>query len=94
MIKKHLFTALALITVSGFAWAAGAIPSFQSLDTNHDGVISRDEAKKAPEVSKEFTKLDANKDSKLDQAEFSALETAPSEGAPKGGMPQQNMPQR
>jgi Ca2+-binding EF-hand superfamily protein len=84
MKKKHLLSALALITVSGFAWAAGTgASSFQDLDTNHDGQISRDEAKKAPNVSKNFDQTDANKDGKLDSSEFAAMETAPQESMPK-----------
>ena len=83
MMKKHLITALALITVSGLAWAGSGKVSFQDLDTNHDGQISPDEAKKAPEVSKRFVQADANRDGRLDAAEFAALEAAPSEAMPK-----------
>lgn len=83
MMKKHILAALALMTVSGFAWAGAGMTSFQDLDTNRDGQISLDEAKKSPEVSKKFGQADANKDGQLDQAEFSALETAPKETMPK-----------
>jgi hypothetical protein len=77
MMKKHTLTALALMTVSGLAWAAGGAASFQELDANRDGQITLDEAKKAPEVKDKFTQADANKDGKLDAAEFAALETTP-----------------
>jgi len=77
MMKKHLLTALALMTVSGFAWAGSGKISFQDLDTNRDGQISLEEAKKAPEVSKKFVQADTNQDGKLDAAEFAALETMP-----------------
>lgn len=77
-MKKHLLTALALMTVSGFAWA-GSATSFQDLDANHDGQITPAEAKKSPEVNNKFTQADANKDGKLDAAEFAALETMPKE---------------
>jgi hypothetical protein len=83
MMKKHILAALALIMVSGFAWAGAGKTSFQDLDKNSDGQISLDEAKKSPEVSKQFGQADANKDGKLDQAEFAALETAPKETMPK-----------
>jgi hypothetical protein len=79
MMKKHTLTALALMTVSGLAWAAGGAASFQELDANRDGQITVDEAKKAPEVKEKFTQADANKDGKLDAAEFAALETMPKE---------------
>jgi Ca2+-binding EF-hand superfamily protein len=77
MMKKYTLTALALMTVSGLAWAASGAASFQELDANRDGQITLDEAKKAPEVKEKFTQADANKDGKLDAAEFAALETMP-----------------
>jgi len=84
MMKKQLVTALTLIAVSGVAWAGGSgNVSFQKLDTNRDGQISLDEAKKSPEVSKMFGQADANRDGKLDSSEFSALETMP-ENIPGG----------
>ncbi len=83
MMKKHLLTALALMAVAGFAWAGSGKVSFQDLDANRDGVISPDEAKKAPEIAKKFSQADTNRDGKLDAAEFAALETMPMESAPK-----------
>lgn len=83
MMKKHMLTALMLMAVSGFAWAGANKASFQELDANRDGQISRDEAKKSPEVSKKFVQADTNQDGKLDAAEFAALEAAPSESMPK-----------
>ena len=82
-MKKHLLAALTLITVSGFAWAGADTATFQKLDANHDGQISRDEAKQSPEVNKNFNQADANKDGKLDAAEFSALEAMPKDAMPK-----------
>lgn len=76
MVKKYTLAALALMTVSGFAWAEGGAASFQDLDANRDGQITLDEAKKSPEVKSKFTQADANKDGKLDAAEFAALETS------------------
>jgi hypothetical protein len=77
MMKKHLLTALALTAVSGLAWAGSGKVSFEDLDTNHDGQISQDEAKKAPEIAKKFVQADTNHDGKLDAAEFAALEAMP-----------------
>lgn len=79
MMKKHLLTALALTAVSGFAWAGSGAVSFQDLDTNRDGQLTLDEAKKSPDVNKKFTQADANKDGKLDASEFAALEIMPKE---------------
>lgn len=61
-------------TGSNSASASGSV-MFQNLDANHDGKISRDEAKNAPEISNNFSTADVNKDGKLDASEFSALET-------------------
>jgi hypothetical protein len=84
MMKKQLATALTLIAITGAAWAGSGNVSFQKLDTNRDGQISLDEAKKSSTVSKNFSQVDINKDGKLDAAEFAALETTPMESAPAG----------
>jgi len=83
MMKKYTLTALSLMAASGLAWATGGAASFQELDSHRDGQITLDEAKKSPEVKAKFTQADANKDGKLDAAEFSALEVKPMESSPK-----------
>ena len=49
--------------------------SWQDADSNNDGVISKDEfmAKHQQRAEKMFTKLDANKDGKVDAAERNAM---------------------
>lgn len=79
MKKKHILTALTLITVSGFAWAGADKATFQNLDTNNDGQITLDEASKSSGIKARFTQADANRDGRLDAAEFSALEAMPNE---------------
>lgn len=81
MKKKHILTALTLITVSGFAWAGADRATFQNLDTNNDGQVTLDEANRSPEVKARFTQADANKDGRLDASEFSALEAIPKESS-------------
>lgn len=49
---------------------ADSAASFDVLDANKDGSISKDEAAGMKGLSESFEKLDANKDSKLDQKEF------------------------
>ncbi len=56
--------------------AAGATSRrgrFDALDKNHDGYISRDEAKDAAELNTRFSELDKNNDGKLSRDEYSAV---------------------
>lgn len=78
-MKKYTLAALALMAVSGLAWAEGGSKSFQDLDKNGDGKISLEEAKKSPEIKSGFTQADTNQDGSLDAGEFAALETMPEE---------------
>ncbi len=54
---------------------------FDALDKNHDGYISRDEAKNAPELNTRFTELDTNNDGKLSRDEYNALRSSARGGA-------------
>jgi hypothetical protein len=54
----------------------GATPSFEALDKNHDGYISRLEAAEAS-LPRSFTELDKNNDGRLDRAEFAAQSEKP-----------------
>ncbi len=53
--------------------------AFQKLDTNNDGVISAEEAKKDPSLRDKFASVDHNKDRKIEKGEFSAFELKPAE---------------
>jgi hypothetical protein len=44
--------------------------SFEMLDRNDDGFITRDEAGRSPELAASFDSLDRNKSNSLDRAEF------------------------
>ena len=50
---------------------AKSLPSFQEVDTNHDGVISPTEA--AAVEGLDFSTADANQDGMIDQKEYQAL---------------------
>ena len=53
--------------------AGATAPSgFSTLDTNHDGYISRDEARDASWANR-FSELDKDNDGRLSQSEFSAM---------------------
>src|ERR1041385_272357 len=46
---------------------------FQQIDRNHDGYISRVEARANPEVQQRFSASEADKDGRSSQAEFAAI---------------------
>lgn len=85
-MKKSLITALTLMAVSGFAWAAGGSDkmSFKDLDANNDGKISQSEAAGSSKVNQKFSQADANSDGSLDQAEFAAVESGSSSSGSTG----------
>ncbi|MEW5754818.1 MAG: hypothetical protein AB1810_00800 [Pseudomonadota bacterium] len=66
--------------------------SFQNMDADHDGMISKTEAASNKKLTEKWSKYDANKDNMLEEAEFSRFEEeyAAKEGqkpaAPAGGM--------
>ena len=66
--------AAALIGAAGAAQAAETDgrtdAEFGKLDTNRDGFLSREEARKIRGFDKAFTEADDNRDGKLDAAEF------------------------
>ena len=75
--------AIALAVSAAFC-AAGAIaadntrtpnPTFDSLDKNHDGFLTRDEVRHIPDFARAFTEADDNKDGKLDRDEFIKAES-------------------
>jgi hyperosmotically inducible protein len=71
--------AAALIGAAGATRAAEtdapASPEFRKLDVNHDGYLSRDEARKLRDFDKAFREADDNRDGKLDAAEFTKAQS-------------------
>jgi hypothetical protein len=45
-------------------------PLFTGLDSNHDGFVTTDEAKRSADVTARFATLDANHDGKISAAEY------------------------
>jgi hyperosmotically inducible protein len=52
-----------------------ANPKFEKLDRNNDGFLSKDEVRDIRDYGKAFDAADANKDGKLDRAEFTSAES-------------------
>lgn len=50
-------------------------PTFPELDINHDGVISREEAKRWDTLDKKFEQIDKDGNHKIDRSEFLEFET-------------------
>lgn len=81
---KPVIAAAALALAAGSAFAAGKEKStvgnvtrsddsgFAKLDKNKDGYISKAEAKREHELSKNFSKWDMNNDGKINRAEYLA----------------------
>ena len=62
-------------TSSGKALNKVEQQAFMQLDTNQDGKISQEEAKKNPGLAARFTKVDSNHDNAVDEGEFARFET-------------------
>lgn len=45
-------------------------PMFDALDTNHDGYVTRDEAKRSADVTARFKELDTDRDGRIAASEF------------------------
>jgi len=50
-------------------------PGFNVLDSNNDGYVSRIEARKNPELAKQFKQADRNNDGKLSRTEYLTVMT-------------------
>ena len=73
------FSALAQTPSAPVAAASAARTpgkSLKELDTNKDKLISRDEAKGRPHLTKNFDAIDANKDGQLSRGEMKAYRQA------------------
>ena len=74
-MKIKLIAIVTLFTASSFLIAAEVPKTFDELDTDHDGYISKSEAQNTKDLSKDWAKADKDKNDKLDVSEFSAFES-------------------
>lgn len=63
-------TPAAATTPGTTAAGAQAAPIFEQLDSNRDGVVTKDEAKRSADVTARFKELDADRDGRISAAEF------------------------
>jgi hypothetical protein len=71
-------------SASGAPRDSGTPMTFNSLDTNKDGFVSREEAKNSSALSKQFGQLDKDSDGKLSSAELAAA-SGPAPATAKSG---------
>ena len=72
-----LFAALAMLSGAHAARGGATVssPDFKRMDTNHDGYISLNEARKHGDFDKALKEADDNHDGRLDAAEFVKAES-------------------
>ncbi len=73
-MRKELLIATLAIVATGTAYAADV--TFNLVDTDQNGSISKEEAAVMPALSKQWSDYDSNTDGKLDEAEFARFELA------------------
>lgn len=74
MKKRTLATMIGMFSGLALSAAVFAGSDFATYDTNQDGSISAEEAAADPELSKNWSSIDADENGMVDAAEFSAFE--------------------
>lgn len=70
---KHINTALAIIALAASSTAFAAV-SFDTFDTDGDGVISKEEASANTQLAKIFDDLDTDGNGELSKEEFAQVQ--------------------
>lgn len=81
MMKKKIAcllmgAAACLLAVSVLASEPGELPTFESLDADHSGTVSGEEAAPCEALLKAFDRIDADQNGKLDRNEYAAFKEA------------------
>ncbi|MES9944657.1 MAG: hypothetical protein B6D77_18970 [gamma proteobacterium symbiont of Ctena orbiculata] len=79
MKKRTLVMMMGMVSGLALSTALVAGGAFTTLDVNQDGSISAEEAAASPELSKNWSTIDADENGMVDAAEFSAFEGMGSE---------------
>ena len=76
-MKRIICTITGLILGLGVVTALSAeeVKTFDELDVNADGYISKEEAMAQKSITRNWTKVDADKNDRIDISEFSAFES-------------------
>ena len=81
-MKKHCLSAVFITLISATAQAAdSATIPFNELDTNHDNILSTDEAGVLPDIATQWGMMDKDNDGQLNRDEYAAYQMpAPAAG--------------
>lgn len=81
-MKKHILSAAFITLISATAQAAdSATIPFNELDTNHDNILSTDEAGVLPDIATQWSMMDKDNDGQLNRAEYTTYQIpAPAAG--------------
>lgn len=76
-MKRFICIVTGLVLGLGVATALSAdeVKTFEELDIDTNGYISKDEAKAQKSIDDNWAKADADKDGRIDVSEFSAFES-------------------
>lgn len=74
MKKSHFIIGFVALTFSTMSFAMEKEITFDQLDDDVNGYLSKSEANDRPDLKKNWKSIDTNADDKLDISEFSAFE--------------------
>jgi hypothetical protein len=77
MVSKISLSLAFALMLSGIALASSVsqLPSFETLDTNENGYVTKEEAQEVKKLMDEFELADLNNDNMLDKTEYASVTT-------------------
>jgi len=81
-MKKHILSTVFITLISATVQAAdSATIPFNELDTNHDNILSTDEAGVLPDIATQWSMMDKDNDGQLNRTEYATYQIpAPAAG--------------